>query len=116
MKLEVGMYFRDKDGYIDTIRDLYIYDNSIFTCRINTVGRLKGEIKKASHNLIDLVEVGDYVNGVRVDEIITQTKDKMCFRYIYYLDDNDVYTVHFEQIKSIVTKEQFASVEYKVGE
>ena len=60
------------------------------------------DILKASYNLIDLIEVGDYVNGecvINVDSIEVYTKDGM------YLN---------EDIKSIVTKEMYSSVEYRV--
>ena len=48
-------------------------------------------------NPIDLIEVGDYVNGEYVD-----------------LFSLDYYKNHSERIKSIVTKEQFNSVKYEV--
>lgn len=59
---------------------------------------------KSSPNIIDLIEVDDYVNGERV-----------------FFVDNKAYTVEGNdytesEIKSIVTKEQFESMEYKVGE
>ena len=75
----------------------------------------KGEhIVKHSPNIIDLIEVDDYVNGHKI------------VREIWGEDDNDL---HFEieggfgkatyigekNIKSIATKEQFKSVEYKIG-
>ena len=59
---------------------------------------------KSSPNIIDLIEVGDYVNGERVinvDSIEVYTKDGM------YLN---------EDIKSIVTKERFSQKEYRIGE
>ena len=69
---------------------------------------------KTSPNIIDLIEVGDYVNGVRVDKIILKNDKEICFRYVYALneDENDVYTIR--DIKSIVTKEQFESMEYRL--
>lgn len=48
-------------------------------------------------NPIDLIEVGDYVNGEYVD-----------------LFSLDYYKNHSERIKTIVTKEQFNSVKYEV--
>ena len=64
---------------------------------------LLDEVIKSSPNLIDLIEVGDYVNGFRVDRV---EKDI----------DYDGYAITGEQIKSIVTREQFESMEYKIGE
>ena len=60
-------------------------------------------------NLIDLIEVGDYVNGVKVTEI----KDGKP----YHEDYNDPYfSYYFEEnnIKDIVTKEQFEACKYVV--
>lgn len=64
--------------------------------------------------LIDLIEVGDYVNGHKVLDI-AQAPEK-----VLYLNDisqkGALIPVCDYQIKSIVTKEQFKSMEYKVGE
>ena len=72
-------------------------------------------IIKSSPNIIDLIEVGDYVNGERVfgfgkfkyddgaEEITSLTLDKTI-------------SCLLEDIKSIVTREQFESMEYKVGD
>jgi len=64
-------------------------------------------IVKSSPNIIDLIEVGDYVNGDRVDAIGNKY-------VIFYDGDGDIETFE-EDIKSIVTKEQFEAMEYKVG-
>ena len=67
------------------------------------------EIIKSSPNIIDLIEVGDYVNGERVINIIIK-KHK-------YLEVSDEEIVMDEKdIKSIVTKEQFSQIEYRIGE
>ena len=81
------------------------------------------DVLKASHNIIDLIEVGDYVNGYKVlgtnlkllwwdDELGEQDENEGIelegYGYIY---PNSNY--HFE-INSIVTKEAFSSVEYRV--
>ena len=63
---------------------------------------------KSSPNIIDLIEIGDYVNGYKVDAI----GDKYV---IFYDGDGDI-EVFDANIKSIVTHEQFESMEYKVGE
>ena len=60
-------------------------------------------IIKSSPNIIDLIEVGDYVNGNKVIDI----------NGIIYV--KDVGFIEEIEIKSIVTKEQFESMEYKVG-
>ena len=66
----------------------------------------KEQIIKASHNIIDLIEVGDYVNGHVVIDILTNSVETE------YLNQSIIYEV--EDIKSIITKEQFESNEYVV--
>ena len=72
---------------------------------------------KHSSNIIDLIEVGDYVNGSEVvaekyknyDMNFINVDSKISFGWGYgVIPEND--------IKSIVTKEQFALAEYKVKE
>lgn len=63
---------------------------------------------KSSPNILDLIEVGDYVNGEKVINIIKEHK---------YLEVSDEEIVIDEKdIKSIVTKEQFSQMEYRIGE
>lgn len=78
----------------------------------------------ASYNIIDLIKVGDYVNGKIVISIYEQdnkyyqngkefiTHDKM----IMYGDMACVCKLENLQINSIVTKEQFDSMKYVVGD
>lgn len=126
MEIEVGECVRNEDGYIWKIKNIKDLDN-IF---IDEDGKLKEiagetvfgddvivEITKHSKNIIDLVEVGDYVNGnkvISVDYDVIDNKTE-CIE----LDLNNNYQYNFisaRQIKSIVTHEQFASIEYKVEE
>jgi len=74
--------------------------------------KIKSHIKNVSYNIIDLIEVGDYVNGHPVtliceDEVHPQNKCLRIYGRGY---------VWQKGIKSIVTKEQFESMSYKVGE
>ena len=128
MKLEVGMYVRTKDGEIIKIKyveDVYTSDDNIFIATVVYFGEgfyvNSDDVKKASHNIIDLIEVGDYVNGKKVRKINCH--------YLYFDDDlqeevdiNDGLEledgfIYFEsEIESIVTKEQFEQMQYKVGE
>ena len=72
----------------------------------------KKRIKKSSSNIIDLIEVGDYVNGV---EVIGFEKDNDNKEYLQCgVGDYVVCTYYAESIKSIVTKEQFEEMEYKI--
>lgn len=64
-------------------------------------------------NPIDLIEVGDYVNGYRV-----YSGGENHFDYILTWDEESDYYMKIElpsvDIKSIVTKEQFKNMEYEV--
>ena len=62
------------------------------------------KIVKHSKNIIDLIEEGDYVNGYKVDEVRIS-----CFDSIIFINDFKQ-ELHSNDIKSIVTKEQFESV------
>lgn len=124
MELKEGMYIR----YIPTIGE--------YTQKISKITKTKNclldmaytlddeeevfsnhfdEILKASYNIIDLIEVGDYVNGYPVYEILEYEDNT---RAIVIGDDNKsiIWEESSQYIKSIVTKEQFESMSYKVGE
>lgn len=114
MKLEVGMYVRTKWG-ITKIVDISYVDKTIYyvdACfqPIDETKCYREDIEKASHNLLGndkepcLIEVGDYVNGSKVININGN------------LFVNGEGALEYIVIKSIVTCEQFASMEYKVGE
>lgn len=105
---EVGEYYRTKNGEILKIVDLDEYGF--------LVDKFYYQIVKHSKNIIDLVEVGDYVNGYKV---IGVTLDPAPSGKCVDIDcDKPSYESYLfeEQIYSIVTKEQFASMEYKVEE
>ena len=107
MKLEVGMYVRTKYGISKIDEDRRI-DYGIIKPVIDI---LKEEaILKASHNIIDLIEVGDYVNGFIVNDIVKENED-IRFNLVGQLEPY----LHNEDIKSIVTKEMFSSISYEVS-
>ena len=71
-------------------------------------------ILNASNNIIDLIEVGDYVNGHRVDKVVIDPK---CSYVLLeevgcYVDSQE--DIADYEIKSIVTKEQISQMEYRV--
>ena len=74
----------------------------------------KGEcIVKHSKNIIDLIEVGDYVNGEKIEQITTDSGYKK-----YYTTGFGVYDEYDNEsvIHSILTKEQYEANCYKVKE
>lgn len=73
------------------------------------------EIIKSSPNIINLIEVGDYVNGYKVIDIVKGFKviiDKLELDTTTGLYHN----IGITNIKSVITREQMKSLEYKVKE
>ena len=110
MELKVGMYVRYTRGAINGYVPPRIA--KIVDCSDNKLVRidnwqviLRNDVIKARDNLIDLIEVGDYVNGYRVTYV---------YPNLIKVDSTDIWEIHPHDIKSIVTKEQFNSVKYEV--
>lgn len=117
MEIEAEEFTRTNNGLIlkileyDKVLDMYLCTDNKYKTYIG-----KEYIVKHSKDILDLIEVGDYINGVKIDEIIEKNENEICFRYNYYLDKNDVYTIQRKHIKSILTHEQFKQVEYRLEE
>ena len=110
MKLDLreNMYVRTKDGIIDKILKL----NKSYVKGVSQKDELYAydidNIVKASYNIIDILEVGDYVNGSKVMK--THCK-------LEYIDDDNKSIIWKKQdIKSVITHEQMEQIAYKVGE
>ena len=102
--MQVGDYVRTKKGFIGKANVITQYNVNIEDKKIVQLIN----ITKSSPNIIDLIEVGDYVNGKCVDEIDTHRK---C---LYSYERDDYYIFNERDIKSIVTKENFKEMEYKI--
>lgn len=115
--MKVGEYVRTKDGHIEKIIDKYkatygykIVVNEDFKFKHYEHNYIK-HIIKSSPNIIDLIEVGDYVNGEKVG--ITIDTKELAIRNTGLIYDKPYNLIKNIDIKSIVTKEQFKSMEYK---
>lgn len=112
MKLEVGQFVRTKDGEIHKIKsinDEYIeYENGF-----GVPYELKEYIVKASYNIIDILEEGDYVNGRKVYQVGYNFQDDFVLKMSKSNYDDFIYP---NEIETIVTKEQFEQMAYKVEE
>ena len=113
MKLEEGMYVRTIKGIsrIEEITEdrteVYFNHDTGLIISFMKKGFTQEEMAKLynhSQDIIDLIEAGDYVNGSKVININGN------------LFVNGEGALENIVIKSIVTCEQFASMEYKVGE
>lgn len=112
MKLEVGMYVRTKRGQIGKIitigkDNVAIEFNKMWQDIIH-----KENIIKASFNIIDLIEAGDYINGHRVIFV----NDTFTYASVNVETSGEATCeiIPKNNIKSIVTKEQFEQMSYKI--
>lgn len=126
--MKIGDYVRIHYG-IAKIKNIfcetgYVFietDNEIGDCSMINKGILKKGIivmendyanfreNNVKERPIDLIEIGDYVNGKYVSCITNNN-------YIEIGHGEELVGLHNEDIKSIVTKEQFESMEYRIGE
>lgn len=125
MKIKVGMYIRTEKGIAkiinifpdgsepyseakyetDTYLEIY-YDSQYVS---------EYDIIKASFDIINLIEYNDYVNGERIVDVIPVEVcgDELLDNQHIFTADGEIYE---NEIKSIVTKEQFEQMSYKVGD
>lgn len=113
MKIEVGEYVRTKYG-ITQFKAYETMNGNKLLCmpvKDGSNGILANieDIIKSSPNIIDLIEVGDYVNGKKVLQKIGKFLEVSSSD----IGNNRIYNY---MIKSIVTKEQFEKMEYKINE
>ena len=121
MKLEVGMFVKYTRGAINgyvpprIARIVDCSDNELIKIDNGQV-ILRSDVIKASHNLIDLIELGDYVNGELVVQV-SNDKGWVFTEPVYfdeYRGEEKHYCYNNSEIKSVVTKEQFESMKYIV--
>ena len=110
MKPEVGMYIRYKPLLsrkyvkINKIKEIEEKENCLHIWLEDKDLITEKYLIKASYNIIDILEVGDYVNNERVEEIWKEI----------VLVGQECRPISFNNIKSIVTKEQFESMKYSL--
>lgn len=117
MEIEAGEYVRTNKGNIGKVIGIF-EGHCIAKYHIEFQGTVKVKrqylstktIVKHSKNIIDLIEVGDYVNGLLVTRICedNETSEKYINLFGAISEWKD------EDIKSIVTHEQFEAMEYKI--
>mgnify|MGYP004517318343 FL=1 len=118
-RIKVGEYIRTNKGNIGKIieirlgfnkdtqlyQDIYKLDNGLWT--------VLDYIVKHSKNLIDLIEVGNFVNGMQVLDVY---KPRDLWEPIEIrVDSRYTNFILAEDIKTILTKEQMMANCYKVG-
>lgn len=124
--IEVGEYIRlarnqGINKIIDKKNDRYILESEIEDSYGDIIWflyefELKDYIVKHSKQLIDLIEKDDYVNGYKVINVINEEPcpSGKCVDIDSSKDSSEC-TLWEEDIKTILTKEQYANNCYKVG-
>ena len=114
-KIEVGEYVRTKDGIIDKVIIEYDEkcnnpncDEKHISCKYNYYN--EKDIVKHSKQLVDLIDVGDFVNGFPILEPIYNGNT------MYGIDEGyENFKKSFGEIKTILTGESYMANCYKVG-
>ena len=122
------MYVRlqnDAENIVIISRIANVFETTILTENDGSIYQgeyTKENVIKASYNIIDILEKGDYVNGLRVEK---NKYGELYTSYVYYGGDIgkqcEVYTTWLKELKedmiySVVTHEQMEQMAYKVGE
>lgn len=146
MKLNVGDYVRTECGiakiknFETKNKEVIELDKDIMICNMDCYRNCCtiNQVIKSSPNIIDLIEVDDYVNGLPVERIKGTLDDKNDIRvwfgvatygktalnqinHRYTVKDEleDDYSLRFrcikpDDIKSIITREQFEEMKYEI--
>ena len=121
MDIKIGEYVRTKSGFIGKVIGRHggyglhyelDVNKEIQENFMNSIVH-EDNIVKHSKNIIDLIEVGDYVNGYRIDNII----NGVLVNRAVGIDRSGALTpiVQYEQdIKTILTKERYMQNCYTV--
>ena len=127
MEICVNEYVRTIDGYIRRVEQVNrkgSYDrlcHGAYNVDIPykySQGISAKKIKSHSPNIIDLIEEGDYIQledrGKRFYEVTTDYQGKLAIIDIGWNEYEEIDETYNQDIKSIVTKEQFKKVKYEV--
>lgn len=112
-EIKAGEIARLRDGEITRIDKI---KENTFECMFKKIRceLYTNFIVKHSPNIIDLIEEGDYVNGIEVMGIYVPRDNWEPIQI--NVDSQTVKYFLVDQIKSIVTKEQFNQMKYIVGD
>ena len=113
-KIKVGEYVRTKEGIIGKIEQI---GNSLYWLEDGSPFNIQENSNKHSRNVIDLIEVGDYVNGYKVLDIMEDMETGEIHLEMTSDYTNEIIgdcTIYNDDIKTIVTHEQFSNIEYRL--
>lgn len=118
MEIKVNDYVRTKWGEIAKIKKFAGTNSCGNLYQLDIKGEndlyCEGNIIKSSPRIIDLIEVGDYINGKKVidtytDYIFDYSEE---FKVIRFSETDILHNT--KHIKSVLTKEVFEKMEYKI--
>ena len=119
MKIEEGMYCYNKINRKSGIGKIVGFreNNNAIIKYVSDIAILSIGNIVASYNIIDLVEVGDYVNG----QLVYYDEESECLGQNFVDADSNYYFESITKggdykIKTILTKEQYENNCYKVEE
>lgn len=119
-EIRVNEYVRTDKGTIAKIEDeefdikyRITTRQPLYLHRIDTINCKFENIVKHSFNIIDLIEKDDYINGCRVYEV--EERGITVYQKVEN-SDVDYNWIPKDEIENVVTKEQFESIKYKVGD
>lgn len=121
MKIEEGMYVRLRGGYIRRVLEIENSNGYSDIYRLDGDGKIyehatynwtrKDLIIKASRNIIDLIEVGDFIDNYVVEQIYDYENGN---RTIFLSNGFDEIDDNYILENGVVTHEQFEREAYKV--
>ena len=123
MELNVGDYVRTECGiakiksFETKNKEVIELDKDIMICNMDCYRNncTINQVINSSPNIIDLIEVGDYVNNYYVEDI-TNIGEELVLHIITGSNYFQSPFLYNEDIKSVLTREQFEAMQYVVGE
>ena len=113
-----NVYIAKITEFVDEEKNKFFFDNFIYDSWGDDVNYLtKEDIKKASYNIIDLIEFGDIVEYIitgdcYIGKVGGHPEFNKWVLHVYYLDE--MIDLKELNIKSILTHEQFDNMKYEV--
>ena len=128
--IEMGEYIRTKKGEIMKVTSIPVKqeDDDIVTYQTDKGwAELESDIVKHSKNIVDLIEIEDYVNGEKVVDIfdiyLNEENEELAskrvltkYRKAQYTGLDLQYYLYEEDIKSVLTHEQYERNCYRLEE
>lgn len=120
MEIKENEFVRTDNGIfkVTKIDGLYIYlDKQYFDNQYQTMRDVtfKERIVNHSFNIIDLIELGDFVNGIKVNDISNIQGLNKTIQKCLLVNIGDGYDIINEEIKTVLTKEQYERDCYKIN-